>query len=45
MYTSQRDIERILQEKEVWIQKHIEQMREQEAKEEGDAGREWEMSI
>ena len=32
MYTSQRDIERILKEKEVWIQKHIEQMREQEAK-------------
>lgn len=32
IYTSQRDIERILKEKEGWIQKHIEQIREQEAK-------------
>ena len=38
MYTSQRDIERILKEKEVWIQKHIEQMREQEAKRKGENG-------
>ena len=32
IYASQRDIERILKEKEGWIQKHIEKIREQEAK-------------
>ena len=32
MYTPQSDIERILREKEGWIQKHIEKIREQEAK-------------
>ena len=30
IYASQRDIERILKEKEGWIQKHIEKIREQE---------------
>ena len=32
MYAPQSDIERILREKEGWIQKHIEKIREQEAK-------------
>lgn len=32
MYAPQSDIERILREKESWIQKHIEKIREQEAK-------------
>lgn len=32
IYASQREIERILKEKEGWIQKHIEKIREQEAK-------------
>lgn len=32
IYAPQRDIERILREKEGWIQKHIEKIREQEAK-------------
>ena len=32
MYVPQSDIERILREKEGWIQKHIEKIREQEAK-------------
>ena len=32
MYAPQSDIERILIEKESWIQKHIEKIREQEAK-------------
>ena len=32
MYAPQSDIERILREKENWIQKHIEKIREQEAK-------------
>lgn len=32
MYALQSDIERILREKESWIQKHIEKIREQEAK-------------
>lgn len=32
MYAPQSDIERILQDKEGWIQKHIEKIREQEAK-------------
>ena len=31
MYAPQSDIERILREKESWIQKHIEKIREQEA--------------
>ncbi len=31
MYASQREIERILKEKEGWIRKHIEQIREREA--------------
>ena len=31
MYAPQSDIERILQDKEGWIQKHIEKIREQEA--------------
>ena len=34
MYASQRDIERILKEKENWIQKHIEQIREREERSE-----------
>ena len=32
IYASQREIGRILKEKEGWIQKHIEKIREQEAK-------------
>ncbi len=32
IYASQREIERILKEKEGWIQKHIEKIREQEVK-------------
>ncbi len=32
MYASQKEIARILKEKEGWIQKHVEKIREQEAK-------------